>query len=71
MAWTLDEAKQHLDAWMQAEMACSTGQRYRIGSRELTRADLPHIAERVDYWKREVDRLSNRRKSFRAVPRDL
>lgn len=71
MAWTYEEAKQHLDTWMAAELACAGGQKYRIGNRELTRADLPEIAKRVDYWKREVERLLNRRRSFRAVPRDL
>jgi len=74
-AWTLEEAKQHLKAWMDAELAVSTGQRYRIGSRELTRADLSEIAKRIQFWSNEVARLEKGRGSgarvLRVVPRDL
>lgn len=66
-------AKQHLEAWLNAEMAVSTGQSYRIGTRQLQRANLSEIKERITYWQREVSRLSGKgkRKVFRAVPRDL
>lgn len=74
-SWTLDQARQHLNAWLEAELAVSTGQRYRIGSRELTRADLPEIAERIRFWSNEVARLESGRGSgarvIRVVPRDL
>jgi hypothetical protein len=73
--WTLEEAKQHLKAWMAAELAVSTGQRYRIGQRELTRADLSEIAKRIQFWSNEVARLEKGRGSgarvLRVVPRDL
>jgi hypothetical protein len=75
MAWTLDEAKQHLRAWLDAELAVSTGQRYKIGTRELTRADLGEIAERICFWSNEVTRLERGRgggaRVLRVVPRDL
>ncbi|KHF27309.1 hypothetical protein LR68_03856 [Anoxybacillus sp. BCO1] len=74
-AWTLQEARQHLRAWMDAELAVSTGQRYRIGTRELTRADLGEIAKRIQFWSNEVARLEKGRGSgarvLRVVPRDL
>ncbi|WP_044736645.1 DUF6148 family protein [Geobacillus kaustophilus] len=74
-AWTLQEAKQHLQAWMEAELAVSTGQRYRIGTRELTRADLSEIAKRIQFWSNEVIRLERGRvggaRVLRVVPRDL
>ena len=76
MAWTLEEAKQHLQAWMEAELAVSiTGQRYKIGSREITRADLPEIRRQILFWRNEVDRLVRGRSGgarvMRVVPRDL
>ncbi|MCL6456502.1 MAG: DUF6148 family protein [Gorillibacterium sp.] len=74
-AWTLQEARQHLQAWMNAELAVSTGQRYRIGTRELTRADLGEITKRIQFWSNEVTRLEKGRESgarvLRVVPRDL
>lgn len=75
MPWTLEEAKQHLQAWMEAELAVSTGQKYKIGTRELTRADLGEIAERISFWSNEVERLKRGRgrgaRVLRVVPRDL
>ncbi|GAV21599.1 DUF6148 family protein [Carboxydothermus pertinax] len=75
MSWTLDEAKQHLRAWLEAELAVSTGQKYKIGTRELTRADLGEIAERIRFWSNEVARLEQGRgrgaRVLRVVPRDL
>lgn len=66
-------AKQHLEAWLQAELAVSTGQSYKIGTRELNRANLYQIREQIKFWQRQVARLQSKgkRKVFRAVPRDL
>ena len=33
---TLEIAQKHLDAWLEAELACTTNQSYTIGSRTLT-----------------------------------
>ena len=60
-AWTLEEARTHLQAWLEAELAVSSGQKYRIGSRELARANLTEIHERVVFWRNEVTRLENGR----------
>ena len=74
-SWTLEQAKQHMYAWMEAEMAVSTGQRYKIGSRELNRANLGEIAGRIQFWSNEVTRLGSGRgagaRVIRVVPRDL
>lgn len=74
-AWTLEQAKQHLASWLEADAACATGQSYRIGTRSLTRADVSEIAERISFWKREVEKLSSGRRGgarvMRVVPRDL
>ncbi|MDX8367772.1 DUF6148 family protein [Cytobacillus sp. IB215665] len=72
MPWDLATAKKHLDAWLEAELAVSTGQSYRMGPSQLTRADLGEIRKQVEYWKREVIRLqSGKRRARRIVPRDL
>ena len=59
MSWTLSEAQRYLQNWVEAEQAVATGQSYRIGSRELKRADLNHIAERISFWRAEVARLES------------
>jgi uncharacterized small protein (DUF1192 family) len=73
-AWQLEEAREHLKRWLDAEMAVAMGQSYRIGSRELTRANVADIRERINYWRREVERLESGRSGIRVlrgVPRDL
>lgn len=68
----LDRAKLHLQAWLDAELAVSTAQSYSMGSRSLTRANIPEIRKQISYWKGEVNRLSGRgRRARRYVPRDL
>lgn len=76
-AYSLEIAKKHLEAWLEAELAVSTGQSYQIGSRRLDRANLYQIREQIKYWKKEVEKieLMQRKKGkvrvMRAVPRDL
>lgn len=74
-AWTLQDAQRHLDLWLEADAAVATGQSYKIGTRSLTRADVSEIAERIRFWRKEVNRLESGRKGgvrvLRAVPRDL
>jgi len=71
--WTLDTAKTHLQAWLDAELAISTGQSYRIGSRQLERADLAEVRKQINYWRNEVSKLEGNRtrRVMRVVPRDL
>lgn len=74
---TLEVAKKHLDAWLEAEMSVTTGQSYTIGSRTLTRANLTEIRNSIIYWNNKVAALENvqksggRNKVYRVVPRDL
>lgn len=76
-AITLKTAQRHLDAWLEAELACTTNQSYTIGSRSLTRADLAEIRETIRYWQGMVTKLENQEKQggrngiYRIVPRDL
>jgi hypothetical protein len=74
---TLEVAKKHLDAWLEAEIAVTNAQSYTIGSRVMTKADLEEIRKTIDYWNNKVAELENiqkyggRNRAKRAVPRDL
>jgi hypothetical protein len=71
---TLDRAREHLEAWLDAELAVSTGQSYQIGTRRLQRANLSEIRQQIAYWQRKIYELdgNNRNKRVvRIVPRDL
>ena len=43
-------AKQHLEMWLKAEEAVSTGQSYQIEQMQLTRASLKQIRESISFW---------------------
>lgn len=74
---TLERAKLHLEAWLDAELAISTGQSYTIGSRSLTRANLSEVRKQIEYWKNkviELELIATGRKTSRSrrfMPRDL
>lgn len=73
---TKERAEEHLNAWYEADMAVSTGQFYRIGSRELRRADLKEIREQIKYWESKLKQLeTGKKKRSRRVagiiPRDF
>ena len=74
---TLETAKRHLDAWLEAEIAVTNAQSYTIGSRVMTKADLEEIRKTIDYWNNKVAELEavakygGRNRAKRAVPRDL
>ncbi|MEK3955319.1 DUF6148 family protein [Psychrobacillus sp. FSL K6-1464] len=74
---TLERAKAHYVAWLDAELAVSTGQSYSIGSRSLTRANLAEIRKQIDYWENKVAALTitasggRIRRAKRYIPRDL
>ena len=53
----LATAQQHLDDWLAADRAVSTGQSYSIGGRSLSRADAQEILSRITYWNRVRDQL--------------
>jgi Flp pilus assembly protein TadG len=57
---TLETAQSMLDTWIAAEDAVSAGQSYSINNRQLTRANLKEIGERIVYWENKVIQLSNR-----------
>lgn len=68
----LERAKIHLKAWLDAEIAVSTGQSYTVGDKSLTRANLSEIRQSIQFWRKEVNKLSGSgRRSRRFIPRDL
>lgn len=75
MAWiALEEAREMLRLWIDAEKAVSTGLSYKIGSRSLTRVDLKEITAQQDRWRKEIEKLESGRSGarvMRAVPVDL
>lgn len=70
-------AEEHLNAWLEAEMAVTTSQSYQIGGRQLTRADLGEIRKQIEYWSNKVEKITaaeergGRSRMFRVVPRDF
>jgi outer membrane PBP1 activator LpoA protein len=76
--YTLEVAQQHLDSWLAAELALSTGQSYTIGNRSLTRANVKEVMDQIRYWsvqvaacKREELGLPAKRRVRRYLPLDL
>lgn len=72
----LKTAKEHLNKWLEAELAVINGQSYTIASRQLTRASLGQIKEQIQFWKSEIKKTENalkggRGRVYRIVPRDL
>lgn len=70
--YTLEVAQKHLNAWLAAELALSTGQSYKIGTRSLTRANLDDVMRQIKYWQEQVDAATGKRRSRlrRYVPMD-
>ena len=73
-SWTLPEAKEYLQIWVSASVAVASGQSYKIGRRELTRASLSEIKKMIDFWRSEIARLESGRpagmKTLRVIPVD-
>lgn len=65
--------------WLKAEEALATSQSYRVGTRELRRADLPEVRKQIEFWEDKYNKVlseldgtnSGGRKTVRIVPRDL
>lgn len=46
---SLEIARKHLSAWLEAELEVTTHQSYTIGSRSLTKANLGEIRQQIDF----------------------
>lgn len=66
-----------LKIWMDAEEAIATGQRYQIGTRMLTRADLEDVRKEMEYWATKLaeaeaeEKSGGRNRLYRFTPRDV
>ena len=49
-----EDAQRHLEMWLEAEAAVSTGQSYQIEQMQLTRASLKQIRETIIFWENKV-----------------
>ncbi len=64
--WTKEELQTHIKAYKEALLNCSQGKSYSVGSRSLTRSDIPEIREMLGYYEEELNKLNNVRSSFIA-----
>ena len=66
-----------LNTWLEAEESVATGQRYQIGTRMLTRANLKEIRQEMEYWAGKLqeceaeEKTGGRNRLYRFVPRDV
>lgn len=64
---TLAIAQARLDEYLAAEAAVLSGQKYVIGGRELTRANLKDIQAGIEIWDQRVARLDARSRGRSAA----
>ena len=61
MSLDTQTAQQHLDLWLAADKAVSTGQSYGIntgtGNRQVTRVDAAEIRQQIAYWQTQINAL--------------
>lgn len=69
--------QERLNMWLDAETKVATGQRYQIGTRMLTRADLKEIRSEMEYWSGKLaeaeaeEKAGGRNRLYRFTPRDV
>ncbi len=54
---TLAQAEAQLAVWLEASIKIAGGQSYRIGDRQLQRADLDQVNRQIQFWQKQVERL--------------
>lgn len=69
--------QERLNMWLDAETKVATGQKYQIGTRMLTRADLKEIRSEMEYWAGKLaeaeaeEKAGGRNRLYRFTPRDV
>lgn len=78
MVISKEEARHHLDLWLEADSAISTGQSYTMGTLTLKRADLDAVRKQIEYWRARLTEAENaersagaRSRGYYVIPRDL
>lgn len=70
-------AQWHLEMWLEAEAAVSTGQSYQIEQMQLNRASLKQIRETIIFWENKVaeaereERNRGRNRMYHFSPHDV
>lgn len=68
------DIRERLSMYYTAEKKILSGQSYTIGSRQLTRANLAYVQDKISDLENELDALESRgtskRRSFRGIPVD-
>ncbi|QDQ03192.1 hypothetical protein FOH38_23640 [Lysinibacillus fusiformis] len=60
MAFTVEEVKNRLQIWLNAEEAIAKGQSYSIDNQRLERANLAQVREQIKFWQRESGKATLR-----------
>ncbi|WP_458412767.1 DUF6148 family protein [Schinkia sp. CFF1] len=77
MAFSVQEVRNRLQMWLDAEAAIASGQSYSLDNRRLERANLAQVREQIKFWQKELVKAEaiasgrGRRRVTRVVPRDL
>ena len=72
--YSIETCKEMINSYLEAEKAVLLGQSYKIGSREMTRADLTEIIKARQLWERNLTLAQNsgqRKQSVQVIIRDL
>lgn len=75
--YTKKLCQERLNLWLNAETKVATGQKYQIGTRMLTRADLKEIRSQMEYWAGKLaeaeaeEKAGGRNRLYRFTPRDV
>lgn len=51
---TIDQIRQHVEAWEKADLAISKGKSYTIDGLTYYRPDAEQVRENLDYWQRRL-----------------
>lgn len=72
MIFTEGQCKEHLNAWLAADLAVSKGQSYTIGNRVLTRVNSSEINKNIKLWAdrlAQAQRKSKGPRTYQIIPR--
>ncbi len=77
MAFTVDECRERLAIWLEAEAKIAINQSYSLENRSFNRANLAQVRDQIKFWRSELalaemrENGRSRRRVIRVVPRDL
>ena len=57
MVFTKEQCKEHLQAWLAADLAVSKSQSYTVGNRILTRANAEERARNIKLWSERLAKV--------------